>query len=209
MIKVSIVEDNELIREGLFHLINGSEGFLCLGSYSSAEKAISDIPYNLPNVVLMDLNLPGMSGVECIKKLKEKYEELLILVLTIFEDNDQIFNSLVAGASGYILKKTPPAELLKAIQDIFNGGAPMSDQVARKVVNTFHNSSESAAEKTKLSKRESEILSLLAKGFHDKEIADTLYISFETVRTHLKNIYKKLHVRSRTEALLKYLRNKK
>jgi DNA-binding NarL/FixJ family response regulator len=203
MINVAIVEDEDNVRKGLAALINGSEGFRCVLTYSSAEKALPELLKNSPNVVLMDLNLPGMSGIECIRRLKARQPALPIMVLTVYEDDDKIFESLRAGASGYLLKKTPPARLLEAILDLQNGGSPMSSSIARKVVQTLQAMGPSSKEAENLSKREHEILAYLAKGYRYKEIADALFISIETVRTHLHNIYEKLHVRSRSEAVLK------
>ncbi len=203
-ISVSIVEDIKEIREGLCALIDGSEGFECINSFSNAESALKGIIENQPDVVLMDIGLPGMSGIDCIRRLKLKKPELQIIMLTVYEDNDHIFNALTAGASGYLIKKTPPAKLLEAIQDIHNGGSPMSGQIARKVIGAFQSMNKSSNETGNLTSREQEILSYLAKGFRYKEIAEKLFISIETVRTHLRNIYEKLHVRSRTEAVLKF-----
>jgi DNA-binding NarL/FixJ family response regulator len=203
MINVAIVEDEGEVREGLAVLINGSEGFRCIQTYSSAESALPEILKNKPDVVLMDINLPGMSGIECISKLKASRPDLPIMVLTVYDDDEKIFESLKAGASGYLLKKTPPAKLLEAILELHNGGSPMSSSIARKVVEAFQTMGPSSEEAQNLSKREQEILSCLAKGYRYKEIAETLFISIETVRTHLRNIYEKLHVRSRSEAVLK------
>jgi DNA-binding NarL/FixJ family response regulator len=203
MINVAIVEDEDEVREGLAVLINGSEGFRCIQTYSSAESALPEILKNKPDVVLMDINLPGMSGIECISKLKASRPDLPIMVLTVYDDDEKIFESLRAGASGYLLKKTPPTKLLEAILELHNGGSPMSSSIARKVVEAFQRMGPSSEETQNLSKREQEILSFLAKGYRYKEIADTLFISIETVRTHLRNIYEKLHVRSRSEAVLK------
>lgn len=204
-IKVTLVEDNDKIRNGLFMLINGSEGLKCISEYSNGEAAVKSIPFDNPDVVLMDINLPGISGIECVKKLKEKMPELQIMMITIYEEEEQVFQSLLAGASGYILKRTPPAELLEAIKELHEGGSPMSVQIARKVVDAFRKIGKSSRETENLSDREIDILSSVAKGFQDQEIAEQLNISVKTVRTHLRNIYKKLHVRSRTEAALKYL----
>ena len=203
MINVAIVEDEDEVREGLAVLINGSEGFRCILTYPSAEKALPDILTNKPDVVLMDINLPGMSGIECTRKLKARQPDLPIMVLTVYDDDEKIFESLKAGASGYLLKKTPPAKLLEAILELHNGGSPMSSRIARKVVQAFQAMGPSSKDTENLSKREHEILSYLAKGYRYKEIAETLFISIETVRTHLRNIYEKLHVRSRSEAVLK------
>jgi DNA-binding NarL/FixJ family response regulator len=204
MINVAIVEDEDEVREGLAVLINGSEGFRCIQTYSSAESALPEILKNKPDVVLMDINLPGMSGIECISKLKASRPGLPIMVLTVYDDDEKIFESLRAGASGYLLKKTPPAKLLGAILELHDGGSPMSGSIARKVVEAFQTMGPSSEQAQNLSKREQEILSLLAKGYRYREIADRLFISIETVRTHLRNIYEKLHVRSRSEAVLKF-----
>jgi DNA-binding NarL/FixJ family response regulator len=204
-IKVSIVEDNDQIREGLSVLINGSTGFQCVATYPTAENALKYLPAQKPDVVLMDIQLPGMSGIECVRELKRLLPELQIMMLTIYEDDDNVFKSIVAGASGYVLKKTPPSELMDGISDLHNGGSPMSDRIARKVVQAFQQMGKSSRETENLTQRESEVLSYVAKGFQDKEIAEKFFLSSETVRTHLRNIYKKLHVRSRTEATLKYL----
>jgi len=204
-IHVAIVEDLDDIREGLANLINRAEGFRCVAQYSCAETALEELPELDPDVVLMDIGLPGMSGIECIGLLKAEHPQIQIMMLTIYEDDEKIYNSLVAGATGYILKKTPPAKLLEAIRDLNDGGSPMSPQIARKVVQAFQQMRQPAKETAELSKREQEVLSYLVKGLSYKEIADKLYLSVETVRTHLRNIYEKLHVRNRSEAMLKYL----
>ena len=204
-IKISIVDDNDQIREGLSVLINGSTGFQCVATYATAENALKYLPAQKPDVVLMDIQLPGMSGIECVRELKRLLPDLQIMMLTVYEDDDNVFKSIVAGASGYVLKKTPPSELMDAVSDLHNGGSPMSDRIARKVVQAFQQMGKSSRETENLTQRESEVLSYVAKGFQDKEIAEKFFLSSETVRTHLRNIYKKLHVRSRTEATLKYL----
>jgi DNA-binding NarL/FixJ family response regulator len=204
-IKVAIVEDNDKIREGLAMLIDGSEGFQCTAAYESAEEALRGLPVYDPDVVLMDIQLPRMSGIECVARLKEREPSAQVMMLTVYEDDEKVFKSILAGATGYILKRTPPAELLEAIRELHEGGSPMSDQIARKVVQAFQQMGKSSTETENLSERENEILAYLAKGYQDKEIADKFFLSVKTVRTHLRNIYKKLHVRSRTEAVLKYL----
>lgn len=204
-IHIAIVEDEKTVREGLRLLIDGTEGYKCIATYANAEEALQEIFEIQPDVVLMDIHLPGMSGIECVAKLKERDPEFQIVMLTIYEDDEQIFNSLAAGAQGYILKKTPPAKLLEAISEVHQGGSPMSSQIARRVVDFFQVKEVSSTETENLSAREKEILSYLSKGYRYKEIADILSISIETVRTHIRNIYEKLHVHSRTEALLKYL----
>lgn len=207
-IRIAVVEDDQTVREGLQVLLNGSPGFSCVAAYSNGEEAVSGLPAANPDVVLMDINLPGISGIECILALKEQNVSMLFIMLTIFEDSDAVFHSLSAGATGYLLKQTPPAKLLEAIQDVYHGGSPMSGEIARKVVQSFQHPVPSYASANSLTKREDEILSYLVKGYFYKEIAGLLYISVETVRTHIRNIYEKLQVRTRSEAILKYLNKK-
>ena len=204
-IRVSIVEDQTDIRESLKILLNGTTGFECISTHPSAEDALEQIPKYKPNVVLMDINLPEMTGIDCVRKLKELLPDVQVLMLTMYEDSDQVFESLTAGASGYLLKRDPTAKVLDFIQEVVNGGAPMSPRIARTVVQYFQKKPQANSETSTLSKRELEILDLLAKGYRYKEIADELGISFDTVRSHLRNIYEKLHVTSRTEAVVKYL----
>jgi len=207
-ITVSIVEDNEQLRGTLARMIGRAEGFECLGQYPSAEAGLAGIPAEKPNVVLMDINLPGMNGVECVRKLKEILPTTQVVMLTAYEDTENIFNSLAAGAAGYLLKRSKSAEILDALRDVQNGGSPMSTHIARKVVQSFQARPTAApAEPTEeLSPREQEVLDLLSQGFMYKEISDKLGISFETVRTYIRRIYEKLHVRTRTEAVAKALR---
>lgn len=204
MIKVAIVEDNSGIRESLAVLINGAPGFCCCGSYPSAEVALKKLPQQWPDVVLMDINLPEMSGIECVEKLKALRPALQILMLTVYVDTDQIFSSLQAGASGYLLKETSHVEILAAISDVQRGGSPMTSTIARKLVQYFQNK-KSGNETESLTKREHEVLTLISQGRQDKEIAALLSLSVFTVQTHVRNIYEKLQVRSRTEAVLKFL----
>jgi DNA-binding NarL/FixJ family response regulator len=205
-IHIAIVEDDRMVRDGLQMLLNGSPGFSCVAVYGSGEEALAGLPEVTPDVVLMDINLPGINGIECILKLKEKELPILFIMLTVFEDPDAIFQSLSAGACGYLLKHTPPARLLEAIQDVYRGGSPMSGEIARKVVQSFQHPPLASSTSTVLTKREEEILGYLAQGYFYKEIAGSLFISVETVRTHIRNIYEKLQVRTRTEAVLKYLK---
>jgi DNA-binding NarL/FixJ family response regulator len=205
-IRIMIVEDQEDVREGLRMLINGSEGYMCVSACRSAEEALEKLLNEAPDVVLMDINLPGMRGTECVVHIKNRYPQIQVMMLTVFENNDEIFRSLEAGATGYLLKKTPPAKLLEAIRDLVNGGSPMSSEIARKVVQVFHQSSSSKFTDANLTTREEEILTYLAKGYLYKEIASSLFINIETVRSHIHNIYQKLHVRTRSELLLKYLK---
>jgi len=205
-VKVSIVEDNDRVRESLASLIEGARGFRCVGAHRSAEAALKLIPEEKPNVVLMDIHLPRLCGIDCVRKLKATEPDLLVLMLTAYEDDDLIFQALKAGANGYLVKQTPPSEILAAIQEVHEGGAPMSSNIARKVIQSFHSVGPSESSTETLSPREREILDLLARGYTNKEIADLLSIAFQTVHTHVRNIYSKLHVRSRTEAVAKYLR---
>ena len=207
-ITVSIVEDNSGTRESLVELCNETENLRCVGTHATGESAVKGIPLEKPDVALVDINLPGMSGIECVAKLKVLMPSLQILMLTTYAETDLIFNSLRAGASGYLLKNRPTAELLQAVEQVQAGGAPMTMQIARKLVEHFYvgQNGQPPSELEKLTKREAEILALLSKGFLYKEISDNLGISVTTVRTHLKHIYEKLHVQSRTEAAVKYMK---
>ena len=205
MITVSIVEDNRGTRESLSELLNRAPGLQCVGAHANGEAALRSFPTENPNVVLMDINLPGMSGIECVARLKEKSPATQVLMLTTYEDGDLIFESLRAGANGYLLKNMAPSELVHAVEQVHAGGSPMSMHIARKVVNYFQRIQTPGSDMEKLTRREQEILALLAKGFLYKEIADQLGISLSTVRAHLHTVYEKLHVQSRTEAVVKYL----
>jgi DNA-binding NarL/FixJ family response regulator len=202
---VALVEDNSGVRESLTVLINGTPGFRCVGAFANAEVALRQIPENWPDIVLMDINLPQMSGIDCVARLKAQRPDLHILMLTVHVDSELIFKSLKAGASGYLIKQSSPAELLEAMSDVLMGGAPMTNTIARKVVLYFQQKAP-VDETACLTKRELEILTHLAKGYQYKEIADLLSINVLTVRTHIHHIYEKLHVRSRTEAVVKFLR---
>jgi len=204
-LRVSIVEDDRVTRETLAKLIDRTEDLKCIASYSSAEEAIQMVSHNLPDVMLMDINLSGRSGIECVAQLKAAHPELQVLMLTTYDDTENIFDSLRAGASGYMLKRARPADILAAVKDVYRGGAPMSMHIARKVVNYFHPAQSSSNELQTLTPREHEILGKLSKGLQYKEIADQLGISTSTVRAHLHAIYGKLHVQSRTEAVVKFL----
>lgn len=204
-IKVAIIEDDSRVRQSLAVLIDGAGSFSCVGAFHNAETALKQMSGEWPDVVLMDINLPNMSGIECVAKLKEMRPSLLIVMLTSYEDNELIFDSLTAGASGYLTKRTPPAAILDAIADVHRGGSPITSSIARQIVRYFHDKRR-APEMPELSKRESEILELLSEGQKNKEIAASLSISIETVRIHVRHIYEKLHVRSRTEAVAKYLK---
>lgn len=201
---VAIVEDNGVICASLERVIAGSDDLRCVGVSRNAEHALRTIPTALPDVVLMDIELPGISGIECTGRLKRMLPNVRILILTVYKDHEQIFRALEAGASGYLLKRSSSDEILRAIRDVKEGGAPMTAEIAAKVVQSFHKPAPAADRVQNLTARESEILGLLARGYVAKEIADQLGISYETVRGHLANIYEKLHVRSRTEAVIQY-----
>jgi len=205
-IRVALVEDDAEIREHLAHLLAAAPGFECVGQSRSAEEALVQIPRRAPEVVLMDINLPGLSGIDCVRQLKVLLPQTQILMLTIYEDSDRIFESLVAGASGYLLKRTPGERLLEAIREVCTGGSPMTSQIARKVVQYFNQMRSADPDLDSLSSREREVLERLARGRLYKEIADELGVGLDTVRKHLQSIYHKLHVHSRTEAVVKYLR---
>jgi len=205
-IKIAIIEDDDWIRENLAGQIRQTQGFAMAGSYRNAEEALSQITKALPDVVLMDINLPKMSGIDCVRKLKPMLPSTQILMLTVYEDSDKIFDSLLAGASGYLLKRTPQSEIIEAIRDVHRGNSPMTGHIARKVVQYFNQRGDTNKEIEKLSRREREVLDHLAQGIAYKEIADVLSVSIDTVRMHIKGIYGKLHVHSRGEAVAKYLR---
>jgi RNA polymerase sigma factor (sigma-70 family) len=205
-ISVSIVEDNDKLRGTLARVLNRADGFHCASQYANAEDALKDLPQARPDVVLMDINLPGMNGVECVRQLKTLIPEIQVMMLTVYEDTENIFNALAAGASGYLLKRTTSKELLEAIQEVRRGGSPMSMHIARKVVQSFQKSAASLQATENLSEREQQVLDLLSQGLIYKEIADKLAISYETVHTYIRRIYEKLQVRTRTEAVAKFLR---
>jgi DNA-binding NarL/FixJ family response regulator len=205
MITVSIVDDEKGLRQSIATFVNGAPGFKCVSAYSSAEAALKGLPVDKPDVVLMDINLGGMNGIECVERLKAGAPDMQVLMLTVYEDTDQIFKALEAGATGYLLKRSSPTMLLQAIREVHAGGSPMSTSIARKVVASFQKSKQSATKETHLSPREEDVLNCLAKGLTYKQIADQLEISIDTIRTYLRRIYEKLHVQSRTEAVAKYL----
>lgn len=205
-INISIVEDSDKFRETLARILNRSEGFRCISQYPNAEDALKALPEDKPDVVLMDINLPGMNGVECVRQLKQLLPKVQVMMLTVYEDTDNIFNALTAGATGYMLKQTSRDELLEAIRELSRGGSPMTTHIARKVVQSFQRTAPTAAPTEVLSPREQEVLDCLAQGFLYKEIAEKLSISYETVHTYIRRIYEKLQVRTRTEAVAKFLR---
>lgn len=203
---VGIVEDDPVLRKSLARVVAEAKDMKCLAACGSGEEALRELPPLEPQVVLMDLNLPQMTGIECIRRLKEVLPASQMIVLTVYEDGEHIFQALKAGASGYLLKRSEPEDVLEAIRNAREGGAPMSTQVAYRVVHSFHEPAPTGAGTTVLTDREKEILTFLTKGFANKEIADKLAISVPTVRTHLSHIYEKLHIRSRSEAIVKYLK---
>ena len=201
---VMVVEDDRGLREQLVKILNSVAGIRCVGACASGEEALKCVPARRPDVVLMDIRLPGMSGIDCVPELKRSLPSLQVIMLTVYEDSESIFRALKAGADGYLVKSSPPAKLLEAIQDVSKGGAPMSSPIARKVVHHFHSLSRTDTRSEDLSPREREVLDLLASGYIYKEIGDKLGIGTETVRTHVKNICEKMHVRSRLEAVAKH-----
>ncbi len=205
VINVCMVEDDAGLRESISHFIGDTSGFACVGAYATAEEALAAIPRQKPEVVLMDINLPGMNGIQCVRKLKQTCPGLQIIMLTVYENSDRIFEALAAGACGYLLKSTPPDKLLEAIEDVRSGGSPMSSHIARKVVQAFQPASRRTPLTEHLAPREQEVLDLLSKGRAYKQIAAEMELSMGTIRTYIRRIYEKLHVNCRTEAVVKYL----
>ena len=204
MISVIIVEDKKDIQELLENVVKSDKEFLCAGVFSNAEDAVEKIPELLPDVVLMDIGLPGMNGIDAVKKLKPKCPGVEFMMCTIYDEDEKVFEALEAGANSYILKRSQPKELIAAIKDLHEGGSPMSSDIARKVVQRFHKK-KSIREEYGITPREEEILGLLSKGLIYKEVADKLFISVKTMKKHIYNIYEKLHVHSKVEAVNKYL----
>jgi len=204
---VAIVEDNAVMRKTFGQWIDASPEFRCVFSCATAEEALSEIPRLKPDVVLMDINLPGESGIACTAQLKEKLPEVQVIIVTVYRNHELIFQALQAGACGYLLKRSSPEELLKAISEVLSGGAPMTSEIARMLVEAFQKKPVNPASSDGLTQRESEILGLLSEGLSNKEIASRVKISYDTVRAHLRHIYEKLHVRGRTQAVRKYLKS--
>src|SRR5215471_15346237 len=204
---VAIVEDNAVMRKTVCQWIDAAQGFRCVFSCATAEEALAEIPRLKPDVVLMDIHLPGQSGIACTAQLKEKLPDVQVIMLTVYRNHELIFQALQAGACGYLLKRSSPDEVLKAISEVLSGGAPMTSEIARMLVEAFQKKTASAASGDRLTQREAEILALLSEGLSNKEIADRVKISYDTVRAHLRHIYEKLHVRGRTEAVRKYLKS--
>ena len=197
-ITVCLVEDLDEIRNGVVELLQGSPDFLCLSAFADAETAMEELPVILPDIVIMDINLPGISGTEAIRKLSRQCPQIRFLMFTIYENSEQVYEALAAGASGYLLKKTPPEKILEALKELYEGGAPMSSRIARMVIDNFHVNPNSP-----LTKRETEILQLISEGKTYTQISEELFISKETAKTHIKNIYSKLQVKSKSEAIAK------
>lgn len=204
--KVALVEDNDAYRQTLARLLSRAPDCECVGQFATAEAALAELPALRPDVVLMDIHLPGMDGVECVRRLKEQLPATQVVMLTAHEDTDNIFNALAAGATGYLLKRTTRDELLAALREVMAGGSPMTAHIARKVVQSFQRKPAAPEPAANLSPREQEVLDLLARGLIYKEIADRLGVSYETVHTYIRRIYEKLQVRTRTEAVAKFLR---
>ena len=208
MTTIALVEDSAPMRRNLERMLRRAPGVRCVCACGTAEEALEQIPLCKPDVVLMDINLPGASGIECTARLKLQMPAMQVIMLTVYEDTTSIFSALKAGACGYLLKRSSPAEILEALTAVQTGGAPMTSEIARKIVMTFQTPAPVAGDAATLSAREQEILKLLSKGMVSKEIADALAISYHTVRVHTKHIYEKLHVRSRAEAVIKFAADK-
>ena len=207
MISVAIVEDNETVRQTLNELIEATPGFRCVCTCATGKEALVEIPRAKPDMVLMDIHLPGESGIVCTARLKERLPDLQVIILTVYKDIELIFQALKAGASGYLLKRAPTEDILRALKEVRSGGAPMTGEIARLIVQSFQTPSTRGSDMQGLTRRELEILELLAEGISNKEIATRIGISFETVRTHLGHIYEKLHVQGRTEAVTRFLKS--
>ncbi len=206
MIKVGIIEDNNTLRNSLTHLFNHTENMQCIVSLNNLLHVISELKKSTPDIILMDIGLPNISGIEGVKMVKENFPDVQVMMFTVFEDDEKIFEAIRVGASGYLLKKTPPEEITEAVRELYNGGAPMSASIARKVIKSFHVQPANSVEEYQLTSREKEILHALVDGLSYKKIADKFVVSISTIRTHICNIYHKLHVNSKAEAVAKVLR---
>ncbi|HTQ66973.1 MAG TPA: response regulator transcription factor [Puia sp.] len=208
MIKVAIIEDNNTLRNSLESLFNRTDGMKCVASLNNLLNVISEIGKVMPDIILMDIGLPHISGIEGVRTVKSDFPQIQILMFTVFEDDEKIFDAIRAGASGYLLKKTPSEEIVEAIKELYHGGAPMSASIARKVIKSFQSKSPVAKEDYRLTTRENEILYSLVEGLSYKKIAEKYFVSISTIRTHICNIYEKLHVNSKAEAVAKILKPK-
>lgn len=207
MIRVGIIEDNTTLRQSLTHLINETDGLECVTSLSNLHNIVSELNRSKPDIILMDIGLPHISGIEGVRTVKDNFTDIEILMFTVFEDDDKIFEAIKAGASGYLLKKASPEEIIEAIRTLYYGGAPMSASIARKVIMSFQNRPPSLKEDYQLTTRENEILHSLIDGLSYKKLAEKYFISISTIRTHIRHIYEKLHVNSKAEAVAKALKN--
>jgi DNA-binding NarL/FixJ family response regulator len=205
MIKIGIVEDNNTLRYSLEQLFNKTEGMRCVVSLGNLMNIVSDLSKSCPDILLMDIGLPNISGIEGVRTVKNNFDDILVLMFTVFEDDEKIFAAIKAGASGYLLKKTPPEEIIESIWQLYHGGAPMSPSIARRVINVFHSNSSKTIEDYKLTAREKEILYSLVDGLSYNKIAEKYFVSLSTIRTHICNIYQKLHVNSKSQAVAKVL----
>jgi len=208
MIKVGIVEDNAALQLSLEQLFNKTQGMQCVASLGNLMNVLSEFKKAKPDVVLMDIGLPGISGIEGVRTVKSNFETVQVLMFTVFEDDEKIFDAIRAGASGYLLKKTPPEEIIQAVKELYEGGAPMSPSIARKVIQAFQSQPSSVITDYQLTGREKEILYSLVDGLSYKKIAEKYFVSISTIRTHISNIYQKLHVNSKSQAVAKVLQNK-
>ncbi|MBS1758600.1 MAG: response regulator transcription factor [Bacteroidetes bacterium] len=206
MIKVSIIEDNDTLRKSLINLLNHTEEMSCVIALSNLMNVVSELKKNQPDIVLMDIGLPNISGIEGVRIIKENFEHIEVLMFTVFDDDDKIFEAIKSGASGYLLKKAPPSEIIEAVFSLYHGGAPMSASIARKVINSFQQKASITKDTFQLTPRESEIVHSLIDGLSYQKLAEKYFISISTVRTHIKHIYEKLHVNSKAEAVAKVLK---
>lgn len=208
MVKVAIVEDNNTLRNSLTNLCNSTQGMICVAALDNLLNVVSDLAKAQPDIVLMDIGLPDISGIEGVRTIKANFSNIQVLMFTVFEDDEKIFEAIRAGASGYLLKKTPPEEILASIQQLYEGGAPMSPTIARKVIKSFQSEPVSTLEEFQLTPREKDILYSLVDGLSYKKIADKYFVSISTIRTHICNIYQKLHVNSKSQAVARVLQKK-